>query len=160
MHPKTTSLMCAIGILMCVSLACSFSGAGTTEMIPEPVETLSSLNETAPEQPYPPSDEQQPGQVAPMMYETDFPLPEDVQNFTKLGEDQINFQTSISLQESMSFYRTALVAKGLTERDLLTEMNETVFSMVFDGDPKGAIVVQGVDLGNGTTNINIRYEDV
>jgi len=33
--------------------------------------------------------------------------------------------------------------------------------MVFDGHPNGkSIVVQGVDLGNGTTNINIRFEDV
>jgi hypothetical protein len=33
--------------------------------------------------------------------------------------------------------------------------------MVFDGDPSGqAIVIQGVDLGNGKTNVNIRYEKV
>jgi hypothetical protein len=32
--------------------------------------------------------------------------------------------------------------------------------MVFDGDPEGAVVVQGVDLGDGTTNVNIRHEDV
>jgi hypothetical protein len=33
--------------------------------------------------------------------------------------------------------------------------------MVFDGHAKGqAIVIQGVDLGNSMTNVNIRFEDV
>jgi hypothetical protein len=33
--------------------------------------------------------------------------------------------------------------------------------MVWDGHPSGkAIVVQGVDLGDGSVNVNIRLEDV
>ncbi len=93
-------------------------------------------------------------------YDTEFPLPADVQNFTG-GGDQINFATSLNVEDSIQFYRDALTALGLTERTLNTAITETTFSMVFDGHENGkAIVVQGVDLGNGTTNINIRFEDV
>jgi len=93
-------------------------------------------------------------------YDTEFPLPEDVQNFMG-GEGTANFATSLSVEEAIAFYRDALGAMGLTEREINTAITETTFSMVFDGHESGKeIVVQGVDLGNGTTNINIRFEDV
>ncbi len=93
--------------------------------------------------------------------DTKFPLPASVSNFTATGNGAINFQTRTSLQETIAFYRGAFSKAGLTERTLTTAITDTTFSLVFDGDPSGqAIVVQGVDLGNGTTNVNIRYEDV
>lgn len=93
-------------------------------------------------------------------YDTEFPLPSNVQNFTG-GGGQVNFATSLTVEEAITFYREELTAIGLTEREINTAITETTFSMVFDGHPNGnAIVVQGVDLGNGTTNINIRFEDV
>jgi hypothetical protein len=73
----------------------------------------------------------------------------------------LNFQTKSTLDESMAFYRDEYGNQGYTERDILTVTSETTFSMVFDGHESGkAIVVQGVDLGDGTTNISIRLEDV
>jgi hypothetical protein len=94
-------------------------------------------------------------------YKTKFPLPASVSNFTDTGNDSINFQTQIPLKEAVSFYRGAFTKSGLTERTINTAITDTTFSLVFDGDPSGkTIVVQGVDLGNGTTNVNIRYEDV
>lgn len=93
-------------------------------------------------------------------YDTEFPLPDDVQNFMG-GEGTANFATSLTVEEAIEFYRGALGDMGLTERTLNTAITETTFSMVFDGHENGkAVVVQGVDLGNGTTNINIRFEDV
>ena len=94
-------------------------------------------------------------------YDTVFPLPDDVQNFTgEGGESQVNFQTSLSLDEVIEFYRQAFAEKGLTERTLLTAITDTTFSMVFDGWPNGkALVIQGVDLG-ASRNVNIRFEDV
>jgi hypothetical protein len=93
-------------------------------------------------------------------YDTEFPLPEDVQNFMG-GEGTANFATSLTVEEATAFYRDALGAMGLTERTINTSITETTFSMVFDGHENGkAVVVQAVDLGNGTTNINIRFEDV
>jgi len=92
---------------------------------------------------------------------TKFPLPGNVSNFTDMGNDSINFQTTLSIEDTISFYRDAFGKQGLTERAINTAITDTTFSLVFDGDPGGkAIVVQGVDLGNGKTNVNIRYEDV
>ena len=94
-------------------------------------------------------------------YNTKFPLPSTVSNFTDTGNDSINFQTDMSLEDTISFYRDAFQKEGLTERTINTAITDTTFSMVFDGDPSGqAIVIQGVDLGNGKTNVNIRYEKV
>lgn len=94
-------------------------------------------------------------------YNTKFPLPSGVSNFTDTGNSSINFQTSLSLKDTITFYRDALTKEGLTERTENTAITDTTYSMVFDGDSNGqAIVVQGVDLGNGKTNVNIRYEKV
>lgn len=67
----------------------------------------------------------------------------------------------MSIDEVMAFYREEFGDKlGYTERDYLTNQTESTFQLVFDGHPKGlAIVIQGVDLGNGTTNVNIGFED-
>jgi hypothetical protein len=94
-------------------------------------------------------------------YNTQFPLPTSVINFTDTGNNSVNFQTEASLEDTLAFYRSTLGEAGLTERTINTAITDTTFSLVFDGDPSGkALVVQGVDLGNGTTNVNIRYEDV
>ena len=94
-------------------------------------------------------------------YNTKFPLPSSVINFTDTGNGSINFQTKMSLKDTIAFYRDAFSKQGLKERPETTAITDTTFSMIFDGDPSGqAIVIQGVDLGNGTTNVNIRYEKV
>ncbi len=93
--------------------------------------------------------------------ETEFPLPEDASNFMNLGEAGINFQTGMKVTDAIEFYREAFGKQGLKERDLLTVVSDGVFSMVFDGHSSGkAVVIQGVDLGGGMLNINIRLENV
>ncbi len=93
--------------------------------------------------------------------ESEFPLPEDASNLNNLGEAGVNFQTGLSVADAMEFYRQAFGEQGLKERDLLTVVSDGVFSMVFDGHSSGkSVVIQGVDLGGGTLNINIRLEDV
>ncbi|HZM20237.1 MAG TPA: hypothetical protein VFC02_00770, partial [Anaerolineales bacterium] len=62
-----------------------------------------------------------------------------------------------------SFYRTEYTSRGYTEREILTvvEADAGVFSMVFDGDPSGkGVVIQSVDLGDGSRTVAIRLEDV
>lgn len=101
------------------------------------------------------------GSSAGKGYNTKFPLPASVSNFTATPDGQVNFQTTLSLHDTIAFYRDALGKAGLTERTINTAITDTTFSLVFDGDPSGqAVVLQGVDLGNGTTNVNIRYEKV
>ena len=92
-------------------------------------------------------------------YNTKFPLPDSVINFTDTGDDSINFQSKMSLKDTIDWYRAAFAKQNLKERTENTALTDTTFNIVFDGDPSGqAIVIQGVDLGNGLTNVNIRYE--
>lgn len=93
-------------------------------------------------------------------YDTIFPLPSNVQTFTKASEDAVNFQTTLNVKDSEAFYRTELTKMELKERTINTSVTETTFSMVFDGYKNGkAVVVQGVDI-SGKTNINIRFEQL
>jgi hypothetical protein len=121
----------------------------TAEVEPEPTE------EPEPAEVEPEPDEK------PQDYDTVFPLPSDVQNFMgDGGESPVNFQTSLTLEEAIDFYRQAFTDQDLTERTINTSITDTTFSMVFDGHPNGkALVIQGVDLGENT-NINIRFEDL
>jgi Tfp pilus assembly protein PilF len=94
-------------------------------------------------------------------YDTLFPLPENVQNFVgEGGESQVNFQTSLTMDEAIAFYRETFAELDLAEYKLLTAIEDESFSMVFTGWPSGEeIVIQGVVFGE-STNINIRLEEV
>ena len=98
--------------------------------------------------------------AGPTSYDTVFPLPDDVQDFLTLGDDQINYQTDLSLDEIIEFYRQSFADMGLTERPILTVIDDSAFSLVFDGWENGtSVVLQGVDLGT-SINVNLRVEDV
>ena len=61
----------------------------------------------------------------------------------------------------LKFYRDEYVSRGYTERALLTTVSDGVFSIVFDGDPSGkAVVIQSVDLGDGSCTVAISLTDV
>ena len=92
---------------------------------------------------------------------TTIPMPKDAENVSKGGGDKpISFQTSLSLEDTLTFYRDELVAKGYVERDLLTVVDESAFSIVFDEAEGGkAIVIQGVALGE-TVTVSIGFEDL
>lgn len=92
--------------------------------------------------------------------DSEFPMPDDAKNAVSIA-GTLNYQTNLSLDEVMSFYRDLYGKEGYTERDLLTVVSDGVFSMVFDGHESGqAIVIQGVNIGDGGMNVNIRFEDV
>jgi hypothetical protein len=92
---------------------------------------------------------------------TEFPLPQNFSQLTDIGDGAVNFQANLSMEDTISFYRQAFSDLGYMERTINTAITETTFSMIFDGHDSGqAIVIQGVDLGNGNTNISIRFEDV
>jgi hypothetical protein len=91
---------------------------------------------------------------------TDFPTTADAYDLTEVNGTLI-FYTKLSLEDTMKFYRDEYSSRGYTERELLTVVSDGTFSMVFDGDPSGkAIVIQSVDLGDGSRTVTIRLEDV
>jgi hypothetical protein len=95
-------------------------------------------------------------------YDTNFPMPDSVSNFDGAGGDSpINYQTELSLDEVLAFYRAEFEAAGMTEREINTSITDTTVSLVFDGHSSGqAVVLQAVDLGSGSTNVNVRLEDI
>lgn len=144
----------------------------------EPVEAIVEIESTQPEASSSVAEEEiniadasiettetieQPAEVASIEdYESVFPLPEVVEYF--YSEDapshQTIFQTDLTLEEALVFYRDAFAAQGLTERTLLTNIVEDqVFSLVFDGSDNGIpLVIQAVNLGDNTS-ITLRYEN-
>jgi len=64
-----------------------------------------------------------------------------------MGPDLVTFQTEMSLEEVMAFYRDVLGKEGYTERVDLTVTAVPTFSMVFDGHESGkALAVQAVEM--------------
>jgi hypothetical protein len=142
-------LLVFLAVVMSVSLACGLFGSGSR-----------SSDEV-----FPSEGGSTPGEAPPSSgsnkYDTEFPMPSSVENFMNLGDSGINYQTSLSLDEVVAFYRDAFENAGYSERSILTSIEDKTFSIVWDGHPSGqAIVVQGVDLENGTVNVNVRFEDV
>lgn len=124
-----------------------------------PTETPTPIP-TATETPPPTNSEPLPTQEAGE-YDTEFPLPDDVQDLYRGGtyEGQINYKTELSVQQIVEFYRTVLDAKGMEEDTRLATIDETGFSIVFNGWKPGKwLVIQGVDLGELRT-VNLRLEN-
>lgn len=169
---RSTRIFIAISVLVLASLACqALTGGGSSapEAFPpaddsQPVATIESQSPEQPqqEQEEPLEEEEAAPEAAAagLGFETEFPVPDDASNGFDFGDGMISFQTGLSIEESLAFYRDAFAAEGYTEREILTSVTETVFSIVFDGHESGkAIVIQAVDLGT-SVNITIRFEDV
>jgi len=139
-----------LAVLAAASLACNaLMGAGST---PQPAGGAGDTATLAP------TDS---GSGGGSSSDSEYPMPDNVSNFTDLGDGAVNFQTTLSLKDALDFYRDAFTKQGYKERAILTVTSDTTFSIVFDGHASGkAIVVQGVDLGGGSTNVNIRLEAV
>lgn len=91
--------------------------------------------------------------------ETDFPITDDATNMINMGNELVTFQTKLSLNEAMQFYRDQFDKLDYSERGADTFTSDALFTMVFDGHKSGkAITVQGVDM-NGSTSITITLTD-
>jgi predicted small secreted protein len=150
---KKYGLFLAVLALVFASLACqTLNGGGEDTQPLPPAEGLDDSPSAPTESSSDDSDFSFDG-------DSEFPMPDDAKNVVSMS-GTVNYQTGLGLEEVMDFYREIYGNQGYTERDLLTVVSDGVFSMVFDGDPSGqAIVIQGVDLGDGTVNVNIRLED-
>lgn len=138
--------------LVLASLACQSLTGGGDEPQPQPLEPVDGGSGGSSDSPGDPGNS----------FDTvsDFPLTDDAQNVIE-SDGTVIYQTEMSVEEVMEFYRDVLTAQGYTERDLLTTLTDGVFSFVFDGHESGqALVIQGFDLKNGTTNVSIRLEQL
>jgi hypothetical protein len=152
---KKLTMVLAVLALLVSSLACQALTGGRGE---NPMETIPSVDNPSDPQPAP-FDESSEDFNFSFSGDSDFPMPNDAKNIISVA-GTVNYQTSLSLDEVMDFYRDVFGKQGYAERPILTVVSDGVFSMVFDGHESGkAIAVQGVDLGDGTVNVNIRFED-
>lgn len=150
---KQMRIYLAVGVLVLASLACQAATGDRGNNAPSPNDTMPESTEAS-------SDNDSSGGSGSSV-ETDFPMTADAYNVTDIGDGSLLYYTNLSAEEAMDFYRAEYTAKGYTERELLTVVSDGVFSMVFDGDPSGqAVVIQSVDLGDGSRTIAIRLEDV
>lgn len=108
-----------------------------------------------------PSSSQDEGNGAGSSSDLDFPITRDAYNVLDVGDGTLLYYTKMSREDVMKFYRDEYDSRGYTENELLTVVSDGVFSMVFEGDPSGkSIVIQSVDLGDGSRTVTIRLEDV
>lgn len=151
---KHDRIYLAAAILVVVSLACQTLSGGTGGGN-EPVPPTSAGDSNTPA-----VATTDPG-VSENPSDTGFPMTADAYNINDIGDGSILYYTNLSLEEVMTFYRAEYASRGYTEREILTVVSDGVFSMVFDGDPSGkGVVIQSVDLGDGSRTVAIRLEDV
>ena len=155
---KRYRILLALAVLLLASLACQtlMGGGNDTQVAP----TVSKDTDDDPVEPTASSDftDNTDSEVA---VSADFPMTADAFNITEVGDGSLLYYTKMSQEEVMDFYREEYSSRGYEEREILTMASEGVFSMVFDGDPSGqAVVIQSVDLGDGSRTIAIRLEDV
>ena len=165
MKTRKLFILLAIASLALAALACRlFSGIGAGNPAGSPsAPTEATSQELNPTAEGTSSEESSPTAAAPTIQEidTEFPLPPDVKNFTKMDNGAVNFQVALGLKDAMHFYEKSLADQGLHEWTLLHAETDSTFSLVFTGSKNGLeVVVQGVDLGGGMVNVNIRYEKV
>lgn len=158
---KPYRIYAAISILVLASLACqAVMGGGGEEVEDAPSLQNSDLSpEVADPTEEPDIDSSTGGSNSSTSSE--FPMTEDAFNIIEAGDGTVIYYTKMSGEQAMQFYRDEYTVRGYTEREILTVVAEGTFSLVFDGDPSGkAVVVQSVDLGDGSRTIAIRLEDV
>jgi len=155
MQMKHYRIFLAVSVLVLASLACqAVMGGGGGNPTAPPVDE--GTNDRGASTPTPPTDSTTTDETT----STEFPMTADAYNITEVSGSLI-FYTNLSLDDTMKFYRDEYTSRGYTERELLTVVSDGTLSMVFDGDPGGkAVVIQSVDLGDGSRTVAIRLEDV
>ena len=71
--------------------------------------------------------------------DTDYPMTADAYNVLDVGDGSILYYTRLSSEVVMEFYRTEYTSRGYTENELLTDVSDGVFSMVFDWLPSRSV---------------------
>ncbi len=164
---KTKHLQIAFSFVVLVSLACTCSAlpdlTAVANDLATPTVSASGGGSTSTKvAPAPTTSGGGGAQPTKGKFDTVFPLPASVKNFTGAGgEGSVNFQTDMNLKDTIAFYKKAFADMGLKERTVNTAVTDSTFSFVFDGYKNGkAIVIQGVALGANSTNVNIRFESL
>jgi hypothetical protein len=92
--------------------------------------------------------------------DTEFPLPDDASSFIQVG-DLLTYQSSMSIEDIVEFYRSAFGERNFTEQESATVISNTAAYLIFDGHESGkVIVIQLVNITGDLTMVSIFYEDI
>ena len=151
---KHKQMLLALAVLILASLACNaLSGGGGGDAPVAPSGGDSPAADV-------PQDNSSSGGGNADTSASGFPITADAYNVIDVGDGSLLYYTNLSQEDVLKFYRDEYVSRGYTERALLTVVEEGVFSIVFDGDPSGkAVVIQSVDLGDGSSTVAISLQD-
>lgn len=90
--------------------------------------------------------------------ETNFPLLPDAKDVKDLN-GTIIYQSNTSLDDAFAFYKEAFHSQGLTENEILTMQQDTMFQQVYTGNANGkSLIVQTSITGDNTITVTLRYE--
>lgn len=153
-------LLFVLIILSAVTAACSTGGSqsepAATDVAPAATESAPAATEAPATEAAVPTEA--PAEPTQPKIETEFPMPEDAFDAMDLN-GTISFKTGMKQADLIAFYRDEFTKAGYKEREITTTITDTIFSLVFDGHANGkGIVVQAVDLGDGSTNVTLRFE--
>jgi hypothetical protein len=151
----------AITMLVLASLACQAVMGGGSETVDEAPPAQDSVVQPDVTEPVEETDHGSTSGDSNSAADSEFPMTEDAFDVVEVGDGTVIYYTRLSGEEAMQFYRAEYTSLGYTEREILTVVAEGTFSIVFDGHPSGkAVVIQSVDLGDGSRTIAIRLEDL
>jgi hypothetical protein len=167
---KHNRIILAIAVLVLATLACQAVMGGGARDLPAESEpateatgtvTTPTLNPVPQKMPTERPAEDAISSDSTPTGSSQFPMTADAYNVVEVGDGSLIYYTKLSAEEAMQFYRDEYTSRGYTEREDLTIVVDGMFSMVFDGDPSGkSVIIQSVDLGDGSRTIAIRLEDV
>lgn len=87
--------------------------------------------------------------------ESEFPVTSDAFNVVTMSE-MVTFQTKMSSDDLIKFYRDEFTAQGYTEDESMAITFGNTFTLAFNGHDSGKVVyVVGADAGDGSIYITI-----
>jgi len=156
---KSYRMFVALTVLVLASLACQALANKGVKDLPS-IPSVDTEVPSSSDQPDAAPTQEQP-QPVDSVGDSEFPMTSDAYQVINVGDGTLLYYTKMSLEDIMKFYQDTYTAKGYTENKLLTVVQDSVLSIVFEGDPSGkAVVIQRVDLGDGSRTVTIRLEDL
>lgn len=150
---KNTRLFLAVAVLVLATLACQTVMGGGNSGIPDAPSIPSNGSDGSSGNDGSPVPSGGDSSVSP-----DYPMPSDATGVLSYS-GITSFQTKMTLDETIAFYRDEYGKLGYTENDTMTVTTSSSFTLAFDGDSSGkTILIAGVDLGDGTSSITITLQ--
>ncbi len=150
---KKYSILLAIIALILASLACqTIMGGGDVPNVPNVPDVNNGGDDTT--APTSPPETNDGGDIT-VGGESPFPVTSDAFNVTSTSET-LSFQTKLSADDVMKFYRDEFGKQGLTEDASLSVTFGNTFTLTFTGHESGKnVYLVGADAGDGSLYVTI-----